>query len=396
MFNEKLFTKKLSKLFEGGNAPFIDRETGEMRGRAGKVSITEMGRDRFVNDFVTLFSVINNLYNDKYGEYLWPKFDVVTSGHAFNGSSEAIFNKQIPDEEIEQHKPVVGDIDITIPRRMLGQLFDLLTTVEGKPLTKEIIYLGNNKKNQHGHQINAVFSYRGYNVQIDFEGSDYKDNKPTEFAKFSHSAHWDDIKKGFKGVYHKLLLINLVRSISEKQDIIIVTPASTPEKIRVKKMVELPRELAFSVDRGLRVKVAPFLDVNGKQIKVSGKDAYKELETSESEYSTHIPDIFFIVFKKKPTKDELQKFGSFSGLVELAKEKLTTQQKEKLFDYILNNLWGKGAQGFEANNPQLDTEIKMKLVDYLKTNFQLTGVERKIEDMKTEFIKNYRTAQLAP
>ena len=42
--------------------------------------------------------------------------------------------------------------------------------------------------------------------QVDFEGTDYHKDEPSEFAKFSHSSHWHDTKAGIKGAHHKILL----------------------------------------------------------------------------------------------------------------------------------------------------------------------------------------------
>jgi len=396
MFIFEDFEIRLHKiLFEGGNAPYINRETGEANGRATKVDIKSIGRSIFITEFIKVLSHINGKFQREYNEPLWPDFGVVESGFAFSGSSESLFDSSISDEDFLKHKPIVGDIDVIVPHKQLKPLFDLLAKLEGKKITADVIYLGQNKKTQGGHQINAVFEYKGYKPQIDFEGSEYVDAKPSDFAKFGHSSNWEDVKQGFKGLYHKIWLKNLVRAVSSREDIIIATPASTPEKIRKQKLTTIPKELAFSIDRGIRVKIAPMLDENGEQIILDGQLVYKELPTSKSTYEQNIANMFKMIFKQKATGNDLKDFNSFVGVVELSKKHLDREQISLAFEVTLNDLWGKGAQGFEANNPELDSQIKTKMVDYLIDAFGLIGYDEKINKMRNGFNANYKMVDIS-
>jgi hypothetical protein len=395
MFIIEDFEVRLNKiLLEGGNAPYIDRETGEEKGRATKVDISKLGRSEFVGEFLKVFAYINGKFKREHGKPLWDDFGVVDSGFAFNGSSESLFDKNIDDETFLQHKPVVGDIDIIIPRDKLKPLFELLEKLEGKNITSEVTYLGQNKKTQHGHQINAVFEYKGYKPQIDFEGSEYIDSKPSDFAKFGHSSDWEDVKKGFKGLFHKFWLMTLVATMSAREDVILATPASTPEKIRKKKMTSIPKELSFSVDRGLRIKIAPMLDEHGNQVELEDKKVYKELPTASSSYEQNIENIFKLVFDKTPDGNDLKKFKSFVGLVELSKKHIDSEVTRVAFESTLKMLWAPGAQGLEVNNPELDSEIKTKMVEYLISEFGFTGYDEKINKMRDEYKANYRTVKV--
>lgn len=258
-----------SKLLEGGNSRAIDLTSAdtdtpkEWKGRpayAEKVDLTKFPRNAVTAAFIEVFDVLNKKFKEysagktyqmpvsketgqypNEGEYLWPDFDVVTSGHAFNGSAEAFFNKSIPDEQFVAKKDKVGDIDLTIPDKHMHTLWYMLSELEGKPLTKNITYIGQNKPAPQGLQINAVFDmtfpqYGNVFPQVDFEASEYELQTqketgkqvyyPTIWAKFSHSSHWNDIQAGIKGVFHKYLLRAITSTLSVIPNAVLLTPAS--------------------------------------------------------------------------------------------------------------------------------------------------------------------------
>ena len=388
------FSELMDILFEGGNTRAINRTTGEALAYAEKIDFKTISRKDFVKDFIELLHILNKRYKDKYSSFIWEDFSVIETGFAFNGSASALFDKNITDDEFVKYKPDVGDIDVTIPHDCLSKLFELLSLLENEQITPHIKYLGQNKQSQSGHQINALFRYKDKtNCQIDFEGTEYQDSKPTDFTKFAHSSNWEDIKHSLKGVHHKYLLIDLVRALSEKEDIVIVTPASTIESLKKKKLSTLPRELAFSVDKGLRVKIELMKDAKGNPVELEGKKVYKELPTENSIYEKNIENIFEMIFKRQPTESELEEFGSFVGLVDLAKKYTDNQHIEKMFEILIDeHLWGKRAQGLERGNPKLDEQIKDKMVSYLIDVFPfLKRFQSKIENLKKDFYDNYQT-----
>ena len=426
-FNQFITESKI--LSEGGNAPFINRETGEKLGDAQKIDLNKVNRTKLAKSLQLLFAQLNKLYEKKHGEKLWNDFSVIETGHAFNGSSEHFFNKNISDAEFKKHKPMVGDIDVTIHNdekvkiKKLKPLFDLLSELENKKITNEFVYKGQNKKQQQGHQINAIFQLQNpkINVQVDFEGVSYtKDHKPTPFAKFSHNSSWDDIQRGMKGVGHKLLIQNLARALSEMKDVVVLTktsPSEPPEKVTVSKAAsaEAPTNLAFSVDKGIRYKYVPAVDSKGNQIKVDGKLAFRELEIKKenkdkvdkndeqkdnkkySEYHTEIPVIFKMIFKKEPKDNDIENFHSFSGLLELIKKyNVEEDLVKKAFTFLLDkSLFGKAAQGFEKNNPEGDRKIKMKIVEELIKEFDyLKPIYDEFEEQIETYYKNYKTVKV--
>lgn len=396
--------KSYLELYEGGNTRAINRETGEAFAFAKKLQLDVFKRKLVTTEFKHFFKILNDLYDKKFGIPLWKKFDIIQSGFAFNGSSDAFFNNAIPDEEFVMFKKSVGDIDVTIPHNRLSNLFDLLASLEGKQLTPTIKYLGQNKKTFGGHQINALFLYKEGEfenaMQIDFEGVDYDVDEfsPTEWAKFGHSSDWADIKQGFKGVNHKFLLINLARGISKREDIMLATPAAVitrekPPRLVKMKPGDVPRMLAFSVDKGLRVKIEQQFYDDGEPVIIDGKFIFKEMPSKDAtNYVTSKEEIFKVLFNRDPQGDDLVKLDSFVGVIELIKKYSTTEVASDTLDFLVfNNLFGPAAQGLERNNPQLDFEIKWAMVKYFFKEFHfLQKNEKNILAMAEKYAENYK------
>lgn len=398
---------KESLILEGGNAPYINRETGEILGDAERMNLKEVNRTKIRKSLLKMFDSLNKLYQKKYNESIWTDMNVINSGHAFNGSSEHFFNSEISDDEFKTHKPTVGDIDVTIPRDKLKPLFELLAELENKNITPDFVYMGQNKKQQQGHQINSIFQLQKpkLNIQVDFEGVTYtEDHKPTEFGKFSHNSAWDDIKQGMKGVGHKFLIQNLARGLSEMKDVVVLTkssPSEPPEKVKVSTAAssEAPTNLAFSVDRGIREKYVPAVDSQGKQVYVDGKPAFREVDTKKSVYHTDVKTMFTMIFKQEPSKADLQKFHSFVGILSLLKKyKVEDDLIKRAFENLLSkSLFGKGAQGLEKNNPEGDRAIKTKIVEEMIKKFPyLKPIYNGYDDEIKKYYDNYKMVKVEP
>lgn len=407
-------------LNEGGNTRAINRETGETIADAEKIDLKKFKRKKIQKEFIDAFKVLDAKYKKAYSINLWPEFEHVISGYAFNGSADAFFKDTISDEDFVKAKPKMGDIDVVVPHENLIPLFNLLGTLEGTQLTPNVSYIGQQKKNLGGgHQINGVFKYlegkyEGF-FQIDFEGSEFTSKgKPSTWAKFSHSSSWNDMQKGFKGVNHKFLLINLTRGLSSKPNVLIAMPSSVAKKDRKTKEVkrisyfassdirpktrklkdgDIPRYLAFSVDRGLRIKIRQmnYVDTNDPII-INGKFIYEEIPTSESAYETDITKIFSLLFHKEPKKGDEKKMWSFLGVLELMKKYNSKKEIKTTFDYLItNSLFGKAAQQLERNNPELDFKIKWGMVKVFIEEFPfLKSKEANILKMADEYAKNYK------
>jgi predicted ABC-type ATPase len=349
---------------EGGNAPAINRDTGEVIANANETDLTIVDRSTMKNDMVKVFSVLNSLFEKKYKEPIWKDFSVITTGYAFNGSSEFFFSNKISDDEFKKHKPRVGDIDVTLPANKLKPLYHILSKIEGKKIAPNVVYVGQNKKSENViiDQVNAIFAYtqgeHTTNVQVDFEGVEYNDdNKPDEFSKFGHNSDWEDIKQGFKGVAHKFLLASISRGVSINRNAIVVTPKSPVEGDKIKPKKEKgqlvnPRTISFSVSRGIRNRYQQMFRQDGSPAEYDGKHIYKEIPSTEAtpeHYTRDLKGMFKLWFGKKPTATELKHMRSFVGILKLMKKYFTQDQISDSIQFLINDkLFGRAAQELVA------------------------------------------------
>lgn len=330
------------------------------------------GREYLKNTLLSIFKKLDDLYFKSYKERLFVNFN--NFEEFVTGSSKFIFDKSISDEDFIKYKPIVGDIDIAIDGKKIKNLLDILNSNENTLILDNVVFIGATKDDIKSEeaQINTIFKITKdkltTNIQIDFEGSEYKDNKPSEFSKFSHSSNWEDIKDEFKGVCHKFLLRALAKSISPIDNYIIVTPKSTFDNYKISTSNKNSKSLlSFSVSKGLRTKYIPVKNTTGEILKINGKTAYKEdLDTSSEKYDKNLSSIFFKLFKVRPKNNDLSLFNSFKGCIEL----INKYHSKEIKDSIIRNLLdGVMIQGLERDNPKSDMKIKLPLLGALIVKF---------------------------
>jgi len=366
-------------LTEGGNVR-IETKSGDVVS-ADRIDLNNFSRQELVKKLLEFFHALNLEFEKKNNEKLWPNDSDLDNGHVFNGSSEHLFNSNISDKEFNQYKSKIGDVDITVPEDKKELLHTLLQNIEGKSVTSSSVFLGSKQDTVgEGHQINCLVKIDNkINVQIDFEFSGYSEGKPSKFAKFSHSSDWEDIKAGFKGVLHKYLLQSVasISDIKTEEEAILLTPASTLQKIKVAKNFP-ERGLTFkkfSVGRGLRTDAyATVPDDSGKSFQIDGKTAYKERPTSDSNYVQDPEEIAKIIFGPKFNIEDMKKINSFVGIIELCNKYFTSTNKQNLLTDFIRRLFGQGSQGLERDNPEGDYDIKRAGFQKLKQEFGITTV----------------------
>lgn len=383
-------------LSEGGNVRVRDvvgREHG-----AQKIDLGVVRRIHIREKFIEFFKKLNQMFKKSYGVPIWHDESLITSGHAFNGSSEAFFRKDIDDEEYASVKKLIGDIDVTVPHHLKKDIWDFLNAIRGERITPEISFIGHNKPNysDRNAQINALFQYKEgkitLNLQIDFEFLPYDANHaPNEFSKFSHSSHWDDLKAGLKGVHHKYLLRALAGAASLRKDVQVITrktskPQANPQGVTFNK---------FSVDRGLRVGAyVPAMDDAGEHKVVGGMPAYHELTPDESKYTTNVGEIARHIFGDSVPEAELKTgMQSFLGLVGLMKKYMTHDQISATLDRMADLYWGRGAQGFERNDPETDLKIKTAGWSILQKTFP--AYKKTLDTQLKTYYDNYRMTEIS-
>ena len=373
----------------GGNALVINKHGA--KAKAEKIQIDKIGRDDFVETFKSFFKKLNEDFKNVYGESIWNN-QLLEDGSLFSGSTSFIMNESISSDEVMKYKPSAGDIDIMVPERFTDKLWEYLNTIEGEAVIQNMIYIGAKRNDQINSVVESTFDDYVCNVQVDFEFLPFIVEsgleKPSEWARFSHSASFMDIKEGIKAVHHKYLIRSLVYCSSLLEGVTIATAKSTPEKLTISKSKtnQNPRMLKFSIQKGIREAYSPMLD-DGNEMFIEGKQVFKEIPTKDSHYITEVNEMCNIAFNQVIKTPEL--FESFVGVIQLMKEHLTHKQIEDTHNRFLNLLWGSGrdrAQELEANNPDLDFEIKEAGYQYFIKELELDDIS---ESLITEFYKSY-------
>jgi hypothetical protein len=169
---------------------------------ADPIAITKETRKPVATDVAGFLHGLSNTHKLQHGSHLFgDNASAVSNGSAFSGSTHHLFDKDISDEDFAHYKPVVGDLDVKVPREHLTALAGHLQP--GKSYGKYTVV--GHKKSADGY--NALIKHDNGQVhQIDFEGSDYDKKGPSEFDKFAHSSNWRDVQSGIKGAHHKILL----------------------------------------------------------------------------------------------------------------------------------------------------------------------------------------------
>ena len=359
-------------IFEGGNTEAINF-LGKSK-FADKIDLGRIKIKNFRTEFSQLFLDLNKKFKSKFKYPLWGDESIIKSGFVFNGSTSYIMDPNINADEILKFKTHAGDIDIMVPSESMSDLWLLLRELEGKKVGKNFTYFGNNKPNQNalGTQINAIFVFHhpsgDINCQIDFEASDFENDRPTDFAKFGHGSSFDDARVEIKALHHKYLLRCLVSVVSANPNIIVATPASTAEKITLKKTQDTPKMYGFSVDRGLGYSLEPIIGKDGKIVEIDGKQVYKEKKTDDKKYIKDLSEIFRFLFN---TNENFSKFYSFVGLVDLLKLYCDKETIKKVQKSYFRLLFGDKSQVIELYDPKSDCIVKMKGYNYFLEKLNL-------------------------
>jgi hypothetical protein len=196
---------------------------------------------------------------------------------------------------------------------------------------------------------------------------DYQDGKPSNWAKFSHSSSWDDMQEGIKGVAHKYLIQSL--AADKKEPIITIKKPTMGKSGKLGKPGQ-PTEtdktkLAFSVQKGLRVRFHPRFGPDGKIEMMNGKPVYDEEDSKESVYITELENIFSIYFEREPKPEEIKQMASFVGVVKLVKQYKTHQQIQDIVDDFAERFFGKGAQQIVKDSGAKDLNEKLPGLLYI-------------------------------
>ena len=360
----------------------------------------------------------------------------------------------LSDDEFIQYKPTVGDIDLTVPADKMEDLFATLNRREDQQLTPKIAYVGHNKKNPGSHQINALFAYTWDSdapegegdtfFQIDFEGSEYEGGRPSEWAKFSYSSAWRDVIAGVKGLAHKVLLFSIaaVRSpppiggreatpTATAEDPAIkmtsnpnyVPPPSEEVERRVKQREEEilaaqkrknPAKAREEAEKRIRIEMGreskhplPMRPVRTLDLVTglgdryqrldwayNGNEVYKYLKRAERTNTIRdVKVIFDSLMGANPpaTKEDLEKFGSFLGVIELMRARMSPPEIVKVYEEMADRFFGERGQQLSATDPEEDRGVKDKVMETFRQLLpEAESSTLDIESMKKSFYSKYK------
>ena len=343
-----MITFKQFLLLEGGNVSIDDQE-------AERIDLTKHNRSDIVKKIDAALISINNQFKKEHGRPIWN--DALLKSKKFlSGSAFHFFNGAIDDKTFTKHKSSVGDIDTQVDKTMDAEIKDFLTKSKGKTFGPVTLIGFKTSAGQH------ISLWRlkdpGINIQVDLEMVDFENDEPTEWSNFSHSSSWEDMTQGVKGVAHKYLLRAL--DAPKLKDIVLKAKTARGTDKETKSS-----ETAFSVTHGVRKKLKPVMDDNGKQVMVNGKPAYHEMDTKESKGDTNLANIFKNYFGREASADDIKKLSSFTGLLSLINKTFKDGDKQKITDGFARTLYGPQAQGLYKNDPEKDAEEKLAMMKLL-------------------------------
>jgi hypothetical protein len=152
--------------------------------------------------------------------------------------------------------------------------------------------------------------------------------------------------------------------------------------------------LAFSIDRGMRVKYRQIFYKNGDPVMHEGKYVFKEMPTQGSAYTKNLDEIFELIFKRKPEGGELEQFKSFYGALQLLKNSNPDHKIIQMMVDIMieESLWGRGAQPLGLSGREEDFKIKAAMINEIAKFFPF--VKNSIKKNMDLIDKYYETTKL--
>ena len=295
------------------------------------------------------FYELNETYFIKYNNKLWN--DNIEM--YFTGSSYHLFNRK---EEFSEYKKTIGDIDIQIDKSSGNNLIGLINT------RKDLIGI----KKTPGQYI-SLWDIDNRKIQIDFELESFDNGIPSEWSLFSRNSDWEDLKLGIKGVAHKLLL----RSLNYKDAFHMYLKTKKTYKLLYKS------EYAFSPTLGNRLKYRSIEEV------YELFPVYIEIPYSQKLSTKNIKNIFYHFFNSIPNNKEIELFYSFVGCIELIKRYTTKEEKEKIVNAFVYNIFGKDSQILYRDNKEEDLKEKYIMFNYICENLEIN------KQKYTDLIKIY-------
>lgn len=374
-------------LHEGGNVVVNGIE-------AQKIDLQKIPRQVLKSLLTKMLIDFNNKYSKFTGKPLWNDVEkLIKSTLLFSGSTRVLFVTDIPDQELTEFKPKLGDIDIQFPVEEDKELKSFLKKNIGKKFG-DLTYKGDGGNSII--QTNTIFETpKKFHpdvrfIQIDFEPTHFDNDVPNEFSTFGHFSSWTDIKSNIKGKFRA----DLWRALAGQEKLKNAVVLTKMGKISTVGKFANPNNIskfALSPDRGLRVKFVPVLDKNNKIMQVNGKNAFREIPTSESNYETSLAAVFTIGIGRPPKGNEVKSMFSFIRTLKLMRKHLDNLTIDKVFLHFVELIWGVGAPSLSRNDPEEDKNMKLSAYNQFINEFPfLKKHQRNIDKMIEKYYKGFK------
>lgn len=384
------FNNNRKRIREGGNLTLNGREGMKSATKIQATQMTPEEFESFKQELVDVMIEVNRRYEKAFGTKLWGREDLIADGRYFAGSTRSMFQKDL--KTFTTFKKKVGDFDIQVPLESRKNLVEWFPKEIVEKRINDCEFYGWSDVLAQSHTLLRFFNYPGVGtdfVQIDFEYVPFEDGVPTQFSTFAHYASWEDLEYGVKGAFTKYLVRALIGEI-DTRDVILVTKKGAPKKDKAS-TDHLKRFLAFSVEKGVRIKYKPYIDPEtGEQKMIDGKECWQETPTAESKYIQDLPEIFKLIFHYEPSEEEIKALYSFIRLLRLMKKNLNKNQIENVYKRFADLLWGKWSQRLSTIDKEEDRVWKETANDKFVEEFpELKKFQNEVAKEETYFYQTF-------
>jgi len=371
MFLNEIFNRKVvaTVIAEGGNvssqSPGWQGVPGEHK--ADEIDLKLHNRTFMVGKIADTLYAINNAYAKANGAPIWDP-SLINKREALSGSSIQFFDVEgISDDDFlnKLKKQKVGDIDTQVDQQIGDQLHKWLTSVIGKKIGPAT-FLGFNSS------LSGLWLLDDpqVRVQIDFElgpytqATDKEPAKPTEWFKFSHSSHLDDLSAGIKGVFHKWIYRAIPHAQTSTKYVARVLKKST--KISDEPVTDSDFSFAVTGGQGggLSLKYKPYINPEtGKPGMIGNLPVMQLLSPDQRDYDQNLASQFEKLLGKKPTAQDSAGQQSFVGTIQLLNKYMNEEQREEIAQRFLDLNFSPEAQMITAGDPVRDRDTKFAAID---------------------------------
>lgn len=321
----------------GGNAIFNGQE-------ADRIDLQEIDRKKIVDRLDNLFETVNFALLEYSGTELWDTQNLGSWSSFLAGSTPYLFDMSISDEELKLVKPSFGDIDIQINRDHVRDLEDWLRSgAPGQYQEEGSDWILKGWETHPGTIVTLWYDYDlDIHVQVDFEPVEFEFGFPSDWAQFSHSSDWEDMKLGIKGVAHKYIF----RAITAKD-----LQTCQPVKLKTKVVYKSITPWVFS-PKGMRQKW------------VTDGEFWYEVAMDEKKLVRDVFEISKILFGDIDEDDD-DLMNSYIGVCELIDKYIPRDRHGSIVMGMANLLWGPGAQCLYRDDNDQDEFEKRVMFNYL-------------------------------